>query len=196
MILMKRVLPIAIGVAIVGVCCIVAAYYCHFYHKLYVDAVTGLEGRINAFAPRLAYLEAHKARNLKAYKFWGEISTTDQPREGWRSSMTWTNGDRYFETALGKGDYIYPDIRISPDSTNRLEFDIHITEQAGHVVDAWFSHAEPFQDLAQFDQFLVYRSDGTNMLRLITQTRTNSSLKMRFQVVVLCLSALDYNLPP
>lgn len=188
---MKRVLPVAVGTAIVGVSCILATYYCHFYHKLYIDTVTGLEGRINSFDQRLGHLEARKARNLKAYKFWGEISTTDQYRDSWRSSMTWTNGDGFFETALGKGNSIYPDVRLPAGSTNKQEFDIHITNQAGKVVDAWFSHAEPFQDLAQFDQFHVYRSDGTNMLKLIAQVRTNSSLKMRFQIVVLCLSAAD-----
>ncbi len=192
---MKRIIPIAIGIAIVGISCIIAAYYCHFYYTLHKSEVTDLERRINSFDQRLGRLEAHKARNLKAYKFWGEISTTDQPRDSWRSSMTWTNGDKFFETAFGKGDSIYPAIRLSASSTNEQEFDIHITDQAGRVVDAWFSHAEPFQDLAQFEHFHVYRSDGTNMLKLIAQVRTNSSLKMRFQIVVLSLSPSDYPLP-
>ncbi len=189
---MKRIIPLAVGIAIVGISCIVAAYYCHFYYTLHRDEVIELESRINSFDQRLARLEAHKARNLKAYEFWGEISTTDQPRDSWRSSVTWTNGDRFFESALGKGNSIYPDIRLLAGSTNWQEHNIHITDQAGQIVDAWLSHAEPFQDLAQFEQFHVYRSDGTNMLKLIARVRTNSSLKMRFQIVVLCLSASDY----
>ena len=40
----------------------------------------------------------------------------------------------------------------------RLSVDIQIESQFGIVADAWLSHAEPYQDLAAFDEFRVYSS--------------------------------------
>ena len=187
---MKKLIPAAIAATIAGICCIIAAYFCHFYYMLYRHTETDLGRQLNSFDQRLSRLEAHKARNLASVDFWGEISSTDQLEKTLWSSGASTNKD-HFETSIGKGNQIYPTIRIPVGSVEKHEYSVHISEQAGHVVDAWFSQAEPYRDLAAFDQFHVYRADGTNTLKLIAQLRTNSSINMRFKIVVLCVSDSD-----
>ena len=39
---MKKIIPLAVALTIVGVCCVVAGYFCQFYYSRYHDAVTGL----------------------------------------------------------------------------------------------------------------------------------------------------------
>src|SRR5947199_6141790 len=75
---MKKLIPAAIAATIAGICCIIAAYFCHFYYMLYRHTEIDLGRQLNSFDQRLSRLEAHKARNLASVDFWGEISSTDQ----------------------------------------------------------------------------------------------------------------------
>ena len=180
---MKRAIPF-FALAVAGVCCIVAAYFCHFYYTRYQTVVTELEDRINYFDIRLATLESYKPKYMIPSEAMAEISTTDHPAE---DSLRWHEGDsKEFKLLLGKGDWIAPEFRIPAGSTNRLEFDIHYDGSGSNaVVGAWLSHAEPYQDLALFDEFRAYRPFNTNVIRLAVQLKPGASIKSRFTLVIL-----------
>jgi len=194
-------ISIFLGIAFVGICCIVGAYYCHFYYNLYQGTKTrwqsdldGLDSRLKELESRMGRLEAHKARNLKPFHLSCEISTTDQPSFGSLNPMP-ANTNGVFKAWHGKGSGVDPEFRLPAGITNEIEFKIQVPRQYfGNPVDAWLSHAEPYQDLTAFDKLHAYRAfraGETNMVKLIVQVRTNSSVKMRFQIVVLCLSDSD-----
>lgn len=178
-----------VALTVAGVCCVVAAYFCHFYYTRYHDAVAGLESEINSFDMRLARLEAHKSRQLTPVHVWGMISTADQPADehllGYASSEK--HPDNFFEAIGAKdGPLIRPELRLPVGSTTNYEFDIQIEDRFGIVADAWLSHGEPYRDLAAFEQFRVYCPNGTNIVRLIARPKLDASIKMRFDIVVLC----------
>jgi hypothetical protein len=180
---LKRAIPF-FALAVAGVCCIVAAYFCHFYYTRYQAVVTELERRIDGFDMRLARLEGYKPKHMIPSYASGEISTSDRQasdlfrfREG---------DDKRFKLLIGKGDWIAPEFRIPAGSTNRLEFDIHYDDSGNNaVVGAWLSHAEPYQDLALFDEFRAYRPSNTNVIRLAVQLKLGASIKTRFTLVIL-----------
>jgi hypothetical protein len=196
---MKKIFT-CLGIAFVGVCCIMAAYYCHFKYSLYQGTKTrwqsdldGLDSRIQQMEWRMRRLEAHKVRNLKPFHLSCEISTTDQPAFGSLNPMP-ANTNGIFAARHGKCSSVEPEFRLPAGATNEFEFDIDIPEYFGSPVDAWLSHAGAYQDLAAFDVFHVYRAfraGETNKVKLIAQVKTNSSVKMRFDIVVLCLSSDD-----
>lgn len=171
-----------------GVCCVVAAYFCHYYYTLYRASSTALEARIHDFDMRLAHLEAHKARELTPEHFRGIISTTDmkpldsmslgQPLRG--------EGVLYEVTGAKGGPVIHPELRIPYGSTNILEYDIHVDSRFGVVAGAWISHFEPSADLTALLNFHVYCPKGTNIVRLIARVKPDASIRMRFNMVVLC----------
>jgi hypothetical protein len=186
---MKKVIPFAVALTIAGVCCVVAAYFCQFYYSRYSEAVTGLESRINSFDMRLSQLEAHKSRELTPVRVWGMISTTDRPAD---EHMLFylpseKRPDNSFEAVNAKGGpLVRPEFRLPVGSTTNCEFDIQIEGQFGIVADVWLSHAEPYQDLAAFQQFHVYCPNRTNIVRMIARLKPDASIKMRFDIVVLC----------
>ena len=180
---MKRAIPF-FALVVAGVCCIVAAYFCHFYYNRYQTVITELEGRINGFDMRLATLESYKPKHLIPSYASAEISTSDRQAS---DSFRFREGDdKRFKLLIGKGDSIAPEFRIPAGSTNRLEFDIHYDDSGSNaVVGAWLSHAEPYQDLALFQEFRVYRPFNTNVIRLAVQLKPGASLKSRFTLVIL-----------
>ena len=162
----------------------VAAYFCQFYYYRYQTVVTELESRINGFDDRLARLESYKPKHLIPSYAWAEISTSD--REASHSFYSREGEDQRLKLYTGKGDWIAPEIRIQAGSTNRLEFDIHYDDTGSNaLVGAWLSHAEPYQDLAQFDEFDAYRPFNTNVIRLAVQLKPGASVKSRFTIVIL-----------
>ena len=196
---MKKI-SIYLGIALVGIICILGMYYCHFYYNLYSNTKTrwqsdlaDLNSRLKQMESRMGQLEAHKARNLKPFDLCCEISTTDQPPFTSLNPMP-ANTNGTFKAWSGKGSGINPEFRLPAGNTNEFEFSIQIPEYFGSPVDAWVSHAEPYQDLAAFEKLHVYREwrgSETNMVKLIAQVKTNSTVKMRFRIVVLCLSRKD-----
>jgi hypothetical protein len=179
-----------LALTLAGVCLVVAAYFCHFYYSRYQSAVTELEGRINSFDLRLASLEGHKSRELTPVQVWGMILTSDRPPDEhmqlYLSSEKHPDG--YFEAVNAKGGaLIRPEIRLSTNPATNSEYDVHIDSQFGIVAGAWLSHAEPYQDLAAFEEFLIYcPPNKTNMVRLIARAKPGASVKMRFDIVILC----------
>jgi len=171
------------ALTVAGVCCVVAAYFCHFYYIRYQNVVTELESHINSFEARLATLEGHKPKDLIPSYAAAEISTTDRQAS---DSFRFRDGDdKRFKLYISKGDWIAPEFRIPAGSTNRLEFDIHYGSGSNSVVGAWLSHAEPYQDLALFDEFRAYRPFDTNVIRLVVQLKPGASIKSRFTLVIL-----------
>ena len=45
---MKRILPITVALTVAGVCCVAAAYFCHFYYTLYQQTRTELQVSMDA----------------------------------------------------------------------------------------------------------------------------------------------------
>jgi hypothetical protein len=117
------------------------------------------------------------------------ISTSNRPPDKELSiyASTEKHPDDVFEVIGCKGGpLISPELRLKPDSSTNCEYDIQIENQFGKVADAWLSHAEPYQDLAAFEEFRVFRPYGTNIVRLIARTKPGASVQMRFDIVVLC----------
>jgi len=178
-----------VALTVADVCCVVAAYFCHFYYSLYRDAVTHLEWRMAVFDMRLAELEAHKSRQLTPVHIWGVISTADQPADEHTLSYSSSEKrpDNFFEAINAKGGpLIRPELRLPTGSSTNFEFDIQMEDQFGSVADAWLSHGEPYQELAAFEQFRVYCPNRTNIVRLNARPKPGASIKMRFDIVVLC----------
>jgi len=186
---MKKNLLLVVALTIAGVCCVVTAYFCQFYYTRYQSTVTELESRINSFDMRLAKLEGHKSRELTPVRVWGVLSTTDRSADTspLLEPSPGRNGGHLFEAVNAKGGpLIRPEFRLPAGSITNYEYDILIEEQFGIVASAWLSHAEPYQDLAAFEQFRVYCPNKTNIVRLIARAKPNASIKMRFDIVVLC----------
>ena len=176
--------------AVAGIACLVAAYFCHFYYHLYRDAVTGLESRVNGFDMRLATLEGHKTRELTPIRVWGIMSTLDHsPDKLMRAFFPpRTNAPDFYETVICKGGpAIRPEIRLPVGSTNLTEFNIHVGSDLGTVTAAWLSPRESFQDLTAFEWINVDCPKGTNVVRMLVQLKPKATVKVRFEMVILCL---------
>jgi hypothetical protein len=185
---MRKIVPVAIALTIAGMCCVFTGYFCHFYSARYQRIVSALDYDMNRFEMRLGTLEAHKSRELTPIRIWGLISTSDRPKDSLgRFSLSEYHPDDYFEAINAKGGpFIRPELRLRTGSTTNCEYDIQVASQFGVVADAWLSHAEPYGDLAAFDQFRVYSPNKTNIVRLIARPRSGASVQMRFEIVVLC----------
>jgi hypothetical protein len=186
---MKKVAA-AVGLAVLVICTIKVAYESHFQYYLHKDIESRWEREVRDLDVRLKQVEARKVRNLQTFHLSCEISSTDQiPFDHFKTSVeTASNTNRIFTAWHGKGSGIKPEFRLPAGNTNEFEFKINIPEDFGKPVDAWLSQT----DVAAFDRFHVYsdyRTGETNMLKLVAQLRTNASVKMRFDIVVLCLSA-------
>jgi hypothetical protein len=184
---MKKALSY-VALVVAAVCCVVAAYFCHFYYSLYRHAVTDLERSVHYFDTRLSRLEAHKSRELTPVRVFGKISTTDQPfDETLLSFPPSPKPDGYFAAWNTKvGPLVTRELRLLAGSTNTATFDIQIESGLGIVADAWLSHGEPYQVLAAFEQLHVYCPNGTNIVRLLARAKPGASVKMSFTIVVLC----------
>jgi hypothetical protein len=160
------------------------SYYQILYHRAAVEAIQSTTPKLKdqELSERLDRREAEEPRDLMAVRYSGEVVTTDQPLdyEGERDlQMAVTNGQQ-FHFYEGKGNGITSKIRLSAGSTNVYELDMLY----GNAVDVWLTYAEPYDALAAFQQFHVYRT-GTNTLRLVVQLKPAASTKMRFGLVVL-----------
>jgi hypothetical protein len=185
---MKKVATF-LAVTVAAVCLIAAAYFCHFYYTRYQSTVTDLESRINSFDMRLATLESHKSRELTPVRVWAVISTADKPpNDGIRFHLSSENHpDDFFEAINDKGGpLVRPEIRLPTGATTNCVYDIQVASRFGVVADAWLSHAEPYQDLAAFDEFHVYSPNRTNIVRLIARLKPGASVQMRFDILLLC----------
>ncbi|PWU10864.1 MAG: hypothetical protein C5B50_24635 [Verrucomicrobia bacterium] len=184
---MKKIFTLTAAVTVSVVCCVVAAYYCHYYYTLYHHNVTELESRINSFDMRLGTLEAHKCKELTPFSCWGLISTTDREADGDSHTRGGWEQNKLFKVENAKGGpVIRPEIRLAVGSSTNTEYRIVIEDQFGSVADAWLSHAEPYSNLAGFEEFKVYCDQGTNMVRLIARAKPGASFTMRFDLVLLC----------
>lgn len=185
---MKKIAPY-LTLTACGVCLVVAAYFSHFYYTRYQDTVTDLEHHINFFEMRLAELEAHKSRELTPVRVSAVISTTDRPPDEhvrlYLSSEKHPDG--FFEIVNAKGGpHVTPELRLAAGAATNCEFDIQVESQFGIVADAWLSHAEPYQDLAAFEELRVYSPNRTNLVRLIARPKPGASVQMRFDILLLC----------
>lgn len=189
---MKRPLPLVILLLIAGICCIVTTYFCQFYYFRYRNAraaIDDFEIRINDFDARLSQLESHKSRQLTPIRVWAVISTTDKPLD--KDIQFHLSSEKhphdFFEAINAKGGpLIRPELRLPVGATTNCVYDIQVANQFGKVADAWLSHAEPYCDLAAFDEFQVYSPNRTNIVRLTARLKPGASVQMRFDVLLLC----------
>ena len=186
---MKRILSLTFALTVTGVCWVVAASFCLFYYTRYQNTVTELETRINGFDSRLAALEAHKCRELTPVRFWGVISTTDRPMSD--AMVLDVSPERrarnIFEAVDSKdGCAITPELRLVLGASTNFECEVQVEDQFGTVADAWLSHAEPYDQLAGLEEFQVDCPNKTNLVRIIARAKPNTSIQMRFEIVVLC----------
>ena len=185
---MKRTLILIVALTIAGICCVVAAYFSHFYYHRYQTAVTKLESLVSSFDTRLSILEAHKARELRPVRVWGVISTTDRPSDDYLAGLPAPELPelRYQVVGSKEGTFIRPELRLRAGSATNFLYEIEIEKPFGPVADVWLSHAAPYQDLAAFEEFRLYSSNKTNIVRLIARLKSGASVQMRFDMVVLC----------
>ena len=95
--------------------------------------------------------------------------------------------DDFFEAINAKGGpLVRPEFRLPVGATTNCVYDIRVERQFGVVADAWLSHAEPYRDLAAFDEFRVYSPNRTNIVRLIARPKPGASVQMRFDILILC----------
>ncbi|MDB6066335.1 MAG: hypothetical protein JWR26_2543 [Pedosphaera sp.] len=177
-------------VSIAIVCCVVAAFFSMYFYTLHMfdeTARPGLEAKYQELEYRVKYLETHNPGDRIPVHMWGEISTTDHPAQ---FSMVTESGDGgtnvIYRASLAKGMDITPEFRLEAGSTAKQEFDIHVNSQFGTVADAWLSRGEPYTDLAAFDEFHAYCPNRTNVVRLVVQPKAGASIKMRFDLTILC----------
>jgi hypothetical protein len=195
----KRAIAIGITLAIAGPFCIVALYYCQFYHALYRDTGTefsqfsrDVESHLGSIDYRLSQLESHKPRHPIPTYIRGIISTTDVgPSESWtRHSTSLTNGQPFQIVQDKDGLWIVPELRLQTGSTNRQTFDIQVNPGFGTVTEGWLSHTEPYDQLASLEQFHLYTYHGTrtletNVLHLSALAKPGKSFQMEFTTVIL-----------
>jgi hypothetical protein len=177
------------ALTVAGVCWVVAAYFCQFYYTRYQSTVTSFENQISSFEIRLAELEKHKSRELTPVRAWAIISTSDKPPDDdlqhYLSSEKKPDG--LFEIIGAKvGPLVRPELRLPINATTNCVYDIQVDSQFGTVADAWLSHAAPYQDLAAFDEFEVYSPNKTNIVRLVARLKPGASVRMRFDILLLC----------
>lgn len=184
--IMKRIVAIAIATTFVAVCCIVAAFSCHFYYQRFRGHFESVDDRINSFDARLGQLEAHKARELRPVRYWGIISTSDRPANE-RVGMHVKRPDDFYEGIGAKdGPLIAPELRIRSNATTNCEYTVRFPSHREVVLaDAWLSHAAPYQDLAAFEEFRAFVPYRTNVVKIIARPKAGASVQMRFDIVVL-----------
>jgi len=190
---MKRIIPVAIAVLLVGLCFIAAGYFCHYYYTLYrytaLQLKGALESRVDSMEGRVGRLEA-QPRQLIPEHVRGRISTGRRSPSDLSTAptsvMSSTNS-QLFHVVRGKGTWIDPEFVIPEGSSSLHEFDIQLDgPRFGTVVDGWLVQAEPYDALAAFDEFRVYPR-GTNAFRLVVQAKPGSRINLEFEVVVLRL---------
>jgi len=185
---MKRITAIGLIIAAAVGSCVVAAYFSSYYYNLYLNARTDLEYRCEVLEQRVAYLETHKPRSLIPIHAWGEISTTDHPLP-FAGTFVEEESRRPPVLFVGKGNGIRPELRIPAGSTERHVFDIQLGDGRDVIADVWLSHGGPSDGLAAleglFEEFRAYRPRDTNVVRLVVQAKPNTSMKLRFSLVVL-----------
>jgi hypothetical protein len=177
------------AVTLAGICCLVVAYFCHFYYFRYKgDMAARVEGSLNNFEMRLSRLEAHKARELVPVSIRGQISTSDRQADTlFGPTMSENDSDNFVAVIDAKMPRIIPELRLPSGSTTNHDYAIRIKGEFGTVASAWLSHAESYQDLAAFEEFRVYTLNETNLVRIIARPKPGASVQMRFDIVVLCV---------
>jgi hypothetical protein len=177
----KRMLPITVALA--GSCCIVAAYFCHFYYTLYQQTHTELQvnmdGQIDSLRQEVARLARQK--HFRPIRARGWLSTSDlQPDE--------SHGYTTNTITLGQsktGWVITPELRLRSGSPDLQEFKIRLWPTNTRVMDAWISPPGQPEILAVFDTFSISPDEGTNSLTLRVRAKPGTSARCDFTVVVL-----------
>jgi hypothetical protein len=182
----KRILPFAIVLTAAGVCCIVAAYFCHFYYTLYRHASTDLEqsvdSRIKGLQDEVERLTRQK--HFTSIRVRGVISTTDREADHWAGEITPDPG-RYQLGYSKSGWVICPELRVPAGSVSEHRFEIALSPSSTRVIDAWISPPGQPEVLALFETFSVRPNEGTNSLTLTVRTKPGVSIKHPFSIVVL-----------
>jgi hypothetical protein len=180
---MKRILPVAAALTLAGVCCILAAYFCHFYYTLYQQTHTelqvNLDVQIDSLRREIARLANQK--HFHPIRARGWISTTDVQSDE-------TFGYTTNQPTLGQskaGWVITPELRIERGSTALHEFRIDLRPANTRVMDAWISPPGQPEVRAAFDTFTVSPDEGTNSITLKVQGKPRTSGRYEFTIVVL-----------
>jgi hypothetical protein len=176
-----------VAILIAGACCAVTGYLSHSEYIRAQAATAQLQQYVGGLDARLTGLEAHKARELTPIRVWGMISTTDRATNV--CFLPWENDREPLLEArlLAKGGgEIRPEIRLPAGSTIICEYDIRFGKEFGVVADAWLTHADPYRDLAEFEQLDVFCQSASNIVRLIARPRSDGSIQMHFHLLVLC----------
>jgi hypothetical protein len=181
----KRILPVAIAVTAAGVCCIIAAYFCHFYYTLYRQASTNLEQSVDSRIKQLQWDVEHlaKQRHFRPIRARVFISTTDKQPVDWLGAGT--NPSEYQLGQSKMGWIIQPELRLPAGSTALQEFKINLWPLGTRVMDAWISPPGQPEAVAAFETFTVRPDEGTNSLTLTVRAKPGVSVKHEFTVVVL-----------
>ncbi len=183
---MKRTLPIAVAVTVAGVCCIIAAYFCHFYYTLYRQASTDLERSVDSRIKQVQWdmERLAKQRHFRAIRARAVISTTDKQPEQWFGTQT--NSPSQYQLGQSKmGWIISPELRLPAGSTDLQEFRVTLWPASTQVLDAWISPPAQPDAAAAFDTFVVRPDEGTNALTIKVRAKPGISVKHEFTVVVL-----------
>lgn len=189
---MKNLLPVAIAITVSGVCCIIAAYFCHFYYTLYRRASTELQqsvdSRIRDLQQEVDRLAKQKHfRPIRARVF---ISTTDLQPDNLLGAGT--NNPSEFQLGFSKmGWVILPELRLPAWSPGFQEFRITLQPPGTRVMDAWVSPPGLAEGLAAFETFAILPDEGTNSLTLRVRAKPGASLRREFTIVVLTDSEHD-----
>ena len=182
---MKRILPVAIAITLAGVCCIVAAYFCHFYYTLYRNAPTDLEQTVDSRIKQLQWDVERLAkqkhfRPIRARLF---ISTTDKEPVDWLGTGTGTSAYQLGQSKMGW--IVQPELRLPTGSTALQEFKISLWPPGTRVIDAWISPPAQPDAVAAFETFAVRPDEGTNSLTVTVRAKPGVSVKHEFTIVVL-----------
>ena len=183
---MKRILPFAVVLTVAGVCCIVSAYFCHFYYTLYRHASTELEQSVDSRITSLQYeveLLA-KQKHFTPIRAHGVISTTDKEADHCAGEPTTDPG--HYQLGYSKSGWVVcPELRVPAGSVSRHEFDITLSPPTMRVMDAWVTPPGQPEALAFFETFSVRPNEGTNSLKLTVRAKPGVSIKHPFTMVVL-----------
>lgn len=182
---MKKILPLAVVLTLSGICCIIAAYYCHFYHALYLNVSTELEQTVNSRVNDLQHRVEQFAqqRHFVAIRAHGIVLTTDKDPGHWAGEPT-THPGEYELGSSKSGWVISPELRLPAGSMSVHEFYITLPPAETRAIDAWISPPGQPEILAMFEQFSVIPIEGTNLLKMTVQAKPGASLKFPFTMVV------------
>ena len=170
---------------VAGICCIVAAYFCHFYYTLYRHASTELEANVDSRVGELQYAveQLAKQKHFAPIRASGVISTSDREAEHWPGEPTLEPGT--YQLGLSKSGWVVcHELRIPAGSVTQHEFDITLTPPDTRVMDAWVSPPGEPEALAMFEKFSASPNEGTNSVRLTVRAKPGVSVKHRFTMVV------------